>query len=485
MSSLKIILNTLSDKEINSFCQNSNQLELNLSNPDFYYGEYEKNSNLIDKTGRYSTSNNFVNAFLHAYNSHKFIRIRPDDIKLQLMMVISTFVNNNADMMKSFFVEHEGKKELQVMAVDFSADYFCTKFAELLEQNIKCPEFAQHFKSKFTTTTRLIQTVSNITLMNTLKEYFSFSMILGCGLPGIVLDGTQEDWSKLKSTYEYFKSITEKSELKDWYTHFDTIFNMFIELRMLQESGVVDEINVPENFKQLFKRVITYIPQGSGGDQILGGWIRLFCPYSGSNKIIKGLDKPIECLDIKKYPPSDNEYDYYRWQDVMKKYYFGCDWGDISTSFITTPAKLIIEDGTVYEVEFYSGFFQPHLNESNEIEMNIGYILRENKGIKKNKLKEYYLEKGVIVRNHGLLNIPKVLKKEDMIILDTFDSHGYSFYGVDPVQEEQKKFYLENGVELIKATYGYRYNVPERFKNEKDKIMEAFEISNERNIIFI
>jgi hypothetical protein len=349
MSFLKVILsNSLDFHEINNFCENSNQLELNLSNPDLYYGEFEKNTKLVENTGRYQTSNNFVNAFLHAYNSHKFIRIRPDDIKLQVMMVVSTFINNNAEHMKNFFVTNETKKDLCVEYNNFSAEYFCMKFSEILEKNIKCPEFVKHFKSKFSTTNRIIQTVNNITLMNTLREYFSYNMILGCGIPGIILDGTQEDWNQLKSLYEYFKSITLNSELKDWYTHFDTILNMFIELRMLQESGIIDEVNVPDNFKELFKRVITYIPQGSGDDQILGGWIRLFCPYSSSNKIIKGLDKSIPCIDITTSPPMKNNIDYYSWQDKMNLYYLGCEWNDISTSFMTTHAKLIMDDGPYF-----------------------------------------------------------------------------------------------------------------------------------------
>jgi hypothetical protein len=484
MSFVKVILsNSLDFHEINNFCANANQIELNISNPDLYYAEFEKNKKLIKETGRYNTSNNFINAFLHAYNSHKIIRIRPDDIKLQLLMVISTFINNNVEHMKNFFVEHNEKNKLILKSTEFNAEYFCRKFSELLEQNIKCPEFAQHYKSKFSTSNRIIQTVNNITLMNTLKEYFSYNMILGCGIPGIILDGSQEDWTQLKLLYEYFKSITIDSELKDWYTHFDIIFNMFIELRMLQESGVIDEMSVPNNYKELFKRVISYIPQGSGDDQILGGWIRLFCPYSNSNKIIKGLDKSIQCLDITTSPPIQNNIDYYSWQNKMNLYYLGCEWNDISTSFITTPAKLIMDDGTVFEVEFYSGFFQPHLNESNEIMMNIGYILRENKEIKKEKIREYYLEKGVIGKEHGYLTVPKTLKPQIRTILDVFSAYSYCFYGIDAEQEEQKKQYFENGVEMVKIKFGYKYNVPEKFKNEKEKIMKAFEIS-ERQIIF-
>ena len=64
----------------------------------------------------------------------------------------------------------------------------------------------------------------------------------------------------------------------------------------------------------------------------------------------------------------------------MKKYYFACDWNEISTSIITTPAKLTNYDGTKYDIEFYSGFFTPHLNINDEIEMNIVFVSHHNSG---------------------------------------------------------------------------------------------------------
>ena len=60
------------------------------------------------------TNNNFINAFLHSYNYHKTIKIRPDDIKLQLLTIISTCVNNNSEQFRDLFVEHKEKKELIV-----------------------------------------------------------------------------------------------------------------------------------------------------------------------------------------------------------------------------------------------------------------------------------------------------------------------------------------------------------------------------------
>ncbi len=102
MTSLRIVLNdtlipeTITDDDITTLLV---QTTIDMSCEKHYYANYEK-PNIL----QYSdvTKNNFVNAFLQAYNNHKTLKIRPDDIKLQLTMIISTFVNNNAEMMRSF-----------------------------------------------------------------------------------------------------------------------------------------------------------------------------------------------------------------------------------------------------------------------------------------------------------------------------------------------------------------------------------------------
>ena len=174
-------------------------------------------------------------------------------------MIVSTCVNNNSEKFRNFFVDHKGKKELVVIATSFSGEYFAKKFSELLEENIKVPEFAQKYKTKFSTTNRIISTVNNITLMNTLKEYFSFTMILECGIPSIVLDGTQNDWIELKNMYEYFKSVLLETELKPWFKHFDVVINFFMEMRSMQEIG---SINGTDTMKEMMKRIISYVPKG-------------------------------------------------------------------------------------------------------------------------------------------------------------------------------------------------------------------------------
>ena len=228
--------NTLEQKTVTNFSKLDVKPELDLKTPDNYFSQYEHSERLIQREG-YRTTNNFVNAFLDAYNYHKTLVLRPDNIKLQILTIISICVNNNSEKFRNYFVDHDGKKELIVKNSTFSADYFCKKFAELLEENIKDKQFAQHYTNRFTTTNQIISTVNNITLMNTLKEYFSFTMMLECGIPAVVLEGTDEDWVKLNETYEYFKSVFGESELKDWFHQFDKIMELFMMMRKLSQTN--------------------------------------------------------------------------------------------------------------------------------------------------------------------------------------------------------------------------------------------------------
>lgn len=493
--------NTLEQKEIINFIKLEIKSELDLKTNDNYFSQYEYSERLLEcQENSYRTQNNFINAFLDAYNYHKTLKIRPDDIKLQILTIISICVNNNPEKFRNYFVDHEGKKELTVKSNVFSADYFCGKFAELLEENIKDKEFAQHYMTKFSTTNQIISTVNNITLMNTLKEYFSYSMELSCGIPAVILEGTYEDWIKLNESYQFFKKIFAETELKDWFHHFDKVMELFMMMRKPPQTELegifgrlsntiyglftnANDYNVNKNnmtyIKEMWKRVISYIPQGSGGGKILGGWVRLFVPYNSSNKIISGLNGEIACMDLTKSEPTKENY--YKWQEDMKKFYMGSGWDELFSSFVTTPAKLIDYDQIEYNVEFYSGFFPPHLTESDEVCMNIGYIIREDQQIKKDKLKKYYISQGVKCDEYGFgLEIPKCLQKKVHEILDVFDKCIFNYYGVDPEEEERKQYYLDEGVkkDVVENKSGSKsiYIVPEKFKDDEKAIEEIKEL---------
>lgn len=58
-----------------------------------------------------------LSAFLYAYNSHEDIVLSPDDIWVMICMYFSKYVNDNAEKLRSLFVDHEEKKKLTVVQV--------------------------------------------------------------------------------------------------------------------------------------------------------------------------------------------------------------------------------------------------------------------------------------------------------------------------------------------------------------------------------
>jgi hypothetical protein len=394
------------------------QKTLNLKNNDMYYSAYEHSKKMVKQ----ETKNNFLNAFLTAYNYHLPIKIRPDDISLIIKFIISTCINNNAEKMRDIFVSHEKTKNIEVFSCYFDLNYITNLFKNKIQENIKNKDFVDNFCTSYSTTTNLIDSVSNITLMNTLKEYFTYSMLLGCGIPTVILEGTIEDWNKLQQFYNYFKNLLIKTELEIWFSHFDVIINMFIEMRNLQDTGKVD---APSHIKELWKRVISYVPYGSGGQTFLGGWIRLFMPYNPRNQVIK-FDKYIKCLDLNTIAPDINNNISYEQQDEYIKYYIANDWDIVSKSFTVTPCTIQPSILSIpIDAQFYSGFFNPRINEDNLVSLNIGIILSEDKEKLKKLKREEYINSGVVFNEKDMdLKIPYKFKNEAKDIIKLFGTGG-------------------------------------------------------------
>lgn len=472
-----------------------NQLSLDRQNPSNYYSQYEHTENLLslsenqdNKNYRNSqkyhqTDHHLVNGFLYAYNNHLPLKIRPDDIQLIIQSVLAVCVNNNTEKFRSLFVSHEGKMKISVENATFDPNFFCEIFSKAMTENLKDPVFVEKFTPKFSTTTPIIQTVSNMMLMNTLKEYFSYEMILGCGIPNVILCGSQGDWKTLSENYVYFKIFFKGTELDNWFKHFDTIIEMFLEMRMLAVSGTVQP---PNHIKELWKRVISYVPQGSGGDRILGGWIRLLIPYTGANKLIGGLDRKIKCLDLNIPDPILEKYGKgqvsleegrhvgYDMQDKLKDFYIANGWSTVPKSNVLTPAVLIDYDETEYQVEFASGFYESAFIDGC-VSMNIGFRMTENMTMKTEAKRAFYIEKGVIDDKYGL-NVPRALRFEIEEIKKAFDSHGWSFYGIDPKEEEEKKKYLDQGV-ILSSRQSKTLKIPGTLKDQEEYIRKLFEVS--------
>lgn len=81
--------------------------------------------------------NGFVYACIQAYNQHQNLVIRPDDVWMCILTQFSMYVNKHAEEMRSYFVDHQGRKELEVRAVGtrYTADLqkISNRMGELLD----------------------------------------------------------------------------------------------------------------------------------------------------------------------------------------------------------------------------------------------------------------------------------------------------------------------------------------------------------------
>jgi len=378
----KYVENTPATTQQKYFPKTNETKEVLVQTPEWekliFESEYTE-SNYLEQT-----QNGLINAFLFAYNNHIPLKVKVQDIHIALQLIISTFINNNAEQCRDMFVDHTGKKTLSVINDKIDFNTFGQMMRDEVKKNVKNSKFVDLLEPNYSTTKPICTTVSNLLVLNTLKEYFSYKFICCCGIPEVILDGTQEDWLNLKRKYDEMKIMFYKfkgvlGELDDWFDCMDIVINMFIDMRMMEKDG---EIEATESQKMLWERVISFVPVGSGGDTILGGWISILSPYSSLNKI-KHVVKNLPCLDVNSMAPKSDGIDYYTYQDILKKYYGGIGWSKLQTTMFLTPAVLNLY-GVEYNLKMTAGF-SPYVHVSAEdgksvVETNMMYtIMREVK----------------------------------------------------------------------------------------------------------
>ena len=149
-----------------------------------------------------------LEGFYTAHTNHYPLRITPDDIWLLIVQAFSNHVNANYQELRKYFVDFNGKKEL---IIDDDNAYFfkdikrenLEKFTEKIIEKLKehlGKEIVDLLTLEFTTTTQDSVIICNLTIMCAFKKYFEYKMrTAGCGIPYIILEGTAEDYKKIKS----------------------------------------------------------------------------------------------------------------------------------------------------------------------------------------------------------------------------------------------------------------------------------------------
>ena len=293
---------------------------------------------------------------MEAYANHYPITISPDMILILFLQGYSRFMEKHSEKVRNVYVNFEGQKTLTVERERMTPktakpedwrgiiDEFTKKIKGEIGENI-----ISNLECNFTTTNPATLTTSQISIMSAMKQYFKYELIMcECGISSITLEGSLEDWEKIKEKFEFFSK--KEFGLNPWINSLIPIIDKIIETKIYYDQNKTINEEIRYFWKDIlrFKRGDVYDPD------VLDGWIIKFVPnLSGEKATIY-----------------EKLYDY-----------------DIPDQILSCPLKLIFygKNKTIeYDCSIASGFYGMLQDETTKnINPVIGYaIVVEDKKIK-------------------------------------------------------------------------------------------------------
>ena len=147
-----------------------------------------------------------LSTIYEAYNYHFNLRTGPEDCWYTIIQTVALVIDRNSksDEVRNYFVQHHGKKTLEVVVAaspfkveDLDYSWLFDQFSQKIEENINVPEYVQQMIPDFSTTSVTHRIVSQITLMSSVQEFFEYLSRGLCGIPFIEMKGTEKDWIDL------------------------------------------------------------------------------------------------------------------------------------------------------------------------------------------------------------------------------------------------------------------------------------------------
>lgn len=225
----------------------------------------------------YPSSHGLYDAIHAAWANHGKIILSPDDIWLRIQLYLSKYINSNAELLRKTFVVHEGKKTISVDMTDRPSDWdlFMDRTIDEINKS-SIADIHNRFIPKFTTSTDLDNTMKNLAVMDCMKQYFDFKMVLCCGITDVGLIGEDSDWELLHTYVVALQSLSVAPDKDKYFNdpNAQTFTGWISDLRYICK-GFIQTIKQEPAAIDFWKSIITLenIGEGSGITRYLSGWI--------------------------------------------------------------------------------------------------------------------------------------------------------------------------------------------------------------------
>jgi hypothetical protein len=220
----------------------------------------------------------FLAAVAGAYADHRPLVLSPDMIWLLIAQGAAAHVNAHADELRSSFVRHEGQLDLIVRRDDFCPgspenpwQEVFSAFAEQIARHVG-PQMHGFFVPSFSTTGATERAAFEVTLLDSMRAYFSYLACPVCGIPEITLEGTSDDWREIASRSERLNDFG----LNRWRRALRPILKQFVR---------ASEGDVDVNFwRSIYHRTppTCDFDRPRRGPEV-SGWLTYFFPYLADN----------------------------------------------------------------------------------------------------------------------------------------------------------------------------------------------------------
>jgi hypothetical protein len=281
-----------------------------------------------------------IDAVHIAFSQHRPLTLSPDAIWLVIAQGFSHHVTANAETLRRRLVRHQGRRTLVTAITGWTPGDFEPAIADVSSQIREATDPVLHetLVCDFSTTTPAIRTASEVALMDTFSAYFDYEMICICGIPKIALEGSLEDWQRIRARIEVLGTY----ELEWWVARLRPILDEFV----LAADG-----HPTREFWQAI-----YKPEKAYGDEAATGWIADLFPYLGDtpdrrrNHVFQyarqdwalPIDKGVQTGSRLRFGPRSNK---------------GVELGSFPAGLSSVPVKVRFFDGSENPVALVAGFF--------------------------------------------------------------------------------------------------------------------------------